>query len=58
VVLLVLLTVVLTFVDDSAAALSAKYLWLSLFIPLASLIQTYAQYTWGWNNGLPELVWY
>jgi len=58
VVLLVLLTVVLTFVNDTAAALSAKYLWLSMFIPLASLIQTYAQYTWNWNNGWPEFLWY
>jgi hypothetical protein len=57
-VLLVLLTVILTFVDDPAASMSAKYLWLSLFIPLAALIQTYAQYTWGWNNGWPEFLWY
>lgn len=57
-VLMILMTVTLLFVDDIAAKLNAKYLWLSILIPLTPLIQTYAQYTWGWNNGWPEFLWY
>jgi hypothetical protein len=58
IVLLVLCTILLIFIGDPAAALSSKYLWLAMPIPLASLIQTFAQYTWGWNNGWPEFLWY
>jgi hypothetical protein len=58
VVLLALSTILLIFIEDASAALSSKYLWLAIPIPLASLIQTYAQYTWHWNNGWPEFLWY
>lgn len=58
VVLLALCTIILIFIGDSNATLSSKYLWLSIPIPLASLIQTYGQYTWHWNNGWPEFLWY
>jgi len=57
-VLLVLLTIVLIQIGQLPSVLSAKYLWLSLPIPLSCLIQTYGQYTWGWNNGWPEFLWY
>lgn len=57
-VLLVLLTVTLIMIGQTPSIISAKYLWLSIPIPLSCLIQTYAQYTWGWNNGWPEFLWY
>lgn len=58
IVLLVFLTIVLIQIGQIPSVISAKYLWLTIPIPLSCLIQVYAQYTWGWNNGWPEFLWY
>jgi hypothetical protein len=57
-VVLIIWTVILLILGSTTASIAAKYLWLSIPIPLMAIIQTYAQYNWNWNNGYPELLWY